>query len=87
MRRFALPLLMTMILSLAARGEDKPQLKAGIIGLDTSHVEAFTKTLNNPEARGVLSRVRVVAAYPGGSPDIPDSKDRLEGYTKTLRDK
>jgi predicted dehydrogenase len=87
MRRFTLPLLMTMILPLTARGEDKPPLRAGIIGLDTSHVVAFTQTLNNPKAKGVLARVRVVAAYPGGSADIPASKDRVEGYTKTLRDK
>jgi predicted dehydrogenase len=30
--------------------------------------------------------VRVVAAYPGGSRDIPSSRDRVEGYTKQLRD-
>src|SRR5207248_8501150 len=30
--------------------------------------------------------VRVVAAYPGGSPDLPDSRSRLEGFTRTLRD-
>jgi predicted dehydrogenase len=78
---------MTTIIPLAARGDDKPPLKAGIIGLDTSHVEAFTKTLNNPKAKGILARVRVVAAYPGGSADIPESKNRVEGYTKTLRDK
>jgi predicted dehydrogenase len=71
----------------SSRGEDKPPLKAGIIGLDTSHVVAFTQTLNNPKAEGVLSRVRIVAAYPGGSPDIPDSKNRIEGFTKTLREK
>jgi predicted dehydrogenase len=64
---------------------DKP-LRAGIIGLDTSHVVAFTQVLNNPKAKGVLARVRVVAAFPGGSPDLPDSRDRLAGFTKTLRD-
>lgn len=61
-------------------------LRAGIIGLDTSHVVAFTKALNNPEAPPELSGVRVVAAYPGGSADIPSSHDRVEGYTATLRD-
>ena len=70
----------------AAQDAPKP-LRAGIIGLDTSHVVAFTSLLNNPKARGTLAGVRVVAAYPGGSPDIPASRDRLEGYTKTLRDK
>lgn len=64
---------------------DEP-MKAGIIGLDTSHVVAFTKLLNDSNSGGVLADVTVVAAYPGGSPDIPSSADRLEGFTETLRD-
>src|SRR5205807_2839009 len=28
-----------------------------------------------------------VAAYPGGSPDVPDSHNRVDGFTKTLREK
>ncbi len=87
MHRATLALLLIVFTSLSVRGEEKPPLKAGIIGLDTSHVEVFTKMLNNPKAEGVLSRVRVVAAFPGGSSDIPDSRDRVAGYTKTLRDK
>jgi predicted dehydrogenase len=87
MYRSAFAFLLVLLPSLSAYGEDKPPLKAGIIGLDTSHVVAFTQSLNNPKATGALARVRVVAAYPGGSPDIPASKDRIEGFTKTLRDK
>jgi predicted dehydrogenase len=66
--------------------ESAKPLKAGIIGLDTSHVEAFTRLLNNPKAKGVLAEVKIVAAYPGGSPDLPASRDRLAGFTKKLRD-
>ena len=29
--------------------------------------------------------MKIVAAYPGGSPDIPDSRDRVKGYTEQLR--
>jgi predicted dehydrogenase len=87
MYRSTLALLLALLAPLSLRGEDRPQLKAGIIGLDTSHVVAFTQSLNNPKAEGALARVRVVAAYPGGSPDIPESKNRIEGFTKTLRDK
>jgi hypothetical protein len=76
-----------LLAPVAARGDETPPLKAGIIGLDTSHAVAFTKTLNDPKAKGVLARVRIVAAYPGGSDDIPESKDRVAGYTKELRDK
>lgn len=66
--------------------EDPKQLRIGIIGLDTSHVIAFTKVFNNPDAQGDLATMRVVAAYPGGSPDIPSSRGRIEGYTKQIRD-
>lgn len=57
--------------------------RLGMIGLDTSHVTAFTKILNDPANDW---RCRVVAGYPGGSPDIPSSANRVEGYTKQLRD-
>jgi predicted dehydrogenase len=69
----------------AEEGGSKP-LRAGIIGLDTSHVVAFTKVLNGPKAEGDLAGVRVVAAYPGGSPDIAQSRDRVADFTKQLRD-
>jgi hypothetical protein len=62
-------------------------LRIGIIGCDTSHVVAFTETLNNPEAKGHVPGGKVVAAYKGGSPDIPSSISRVEGYSKTLREK
>ena len=68
-------------------GEDAPKpLRVGIIGLDTSHVVAFTKVLNAPDAKGDLAGFRVVAAYPGGSPDVASSRDRVEGFTRQLRD-
>jgi predicted dehydrogenase len=80
--------LLVSSLSLSAADQEPAQpLRAGIIGLDTSHVEAFTRLLNNPKAKGVLADVKVVAAYPGGSPDLKDSRDRVAGFTQTLRDK
>lgn len=60
-------------------------IRAGIIGLDTSHVIAFTKTINDPMATGDLADVEVVAAFPGGSPDLPSSWDRVKGYTEQMR--
>jgi hypothetical protein len=71
----------------AAAEEPSKPLRAGIIGLDTSHVVAFTKLLNGPTPKAEVSGVRIVAAYPGGSPDIPSSRDRVAGYTQELRDK
>jgi Oxidoreductase family, NAD-binding Rossmann fold len=72
--------------AVAAQEPTKP-LRAGIIGLDTSHVVAFTKLLNDANPKPEVAGVRVVAAYPGGSQDIPSSRDRLAGYTNELRDK
>jgi hypothetical protein len=75
-----------LLLTSAGSADDKQPLRAGIIGLDTSHVEAFTKLLNNPKAKPELAGVRVVAAFKGGSPDIKASSSRVEGFTKKLRD-
>jgi predicted dehydrogenase len=72
---------------LTLKAEEAPAIRVGIIGLDTSHVVAFTSVLNDPKASGDLAGVRVVAAYPGGSPDIASSRDRVEGFTKELREK
>jgi len=66
-------------------GEPAKPLRAGIIGLDTSHVIAFTRLLNDPNAEGDLADVQVVAGFPGGSPDIPASADRVDKYTEQLR--
>ena len=73
----------------AVAKEDEPSkpLRAGIIGLDTSHVVAFTQLLNAATPKPEVAGVRVVAAYPGGSPDIPSSRDRVAGFTQELRDK
>jgi hypothetical protein len=68
----------------AARGAD---LRIGIIGCDTSHVEHFTELLNNPDAKGHVPGGKVVAAYKGGSPDIPSSIRHIDGYSKTIHDK
>ncbi len=52
-------------------------LKAGIIGCD-AHALPWTKILNDPKATGELADMVVVAAYPGGSPDIPHSMELLK---------
>src|SRR5258706_13226521 len=62
-------------------------LRIGIIGCDTSHVTAFTETLNNPDAKGHVAGGKVVAAFKGGSEDISSSASRVEGYAKTLQTK
>lgn len=52
-------------------------IKAGIIGID-AHANSWTKIINDPDVEGELADMTVVAAYPGGSPDIPQSMELLE---------
>jgi predicted dehydrogenase len=60
------------------------ELKAGIIGFDTSHVAAFTKILNDEKDPFHVKGIKVVAGYPSFSPDIESSASRVEGFKKTL---
>ncbi len=81
---FLLPLACTALPLAAA---ESPQwatkdLKAGIIGTDTSHVPAFTGLF----ARHPEWRVKVVAAFKGGSPDVPASANRVEKFAKQIHE-
>lgn len=79
--------LLSLMSSLAANAQETGKaIRVGIIGLDTSHVVAFTKALNNPQKAEGLAGVQVVAAFPGGSPDVASSRDRIEGFTTQLRE-
>lgn len=68
--------------SIPAEAKD---LRVGIIGLDTSHVVAFTKLLNDKKNPDHVAGARVIAAYPGGSPDVEASATRLQRFTDELR--
>ena len=46
-------------------------IRLGIIGTDTSHTPQFTRILNDDHDPEHVPGARVVAAYKGGSPDIP----------------
>src|ERR1700730_2638394 len=88
---FCVATLFNSFLTIAAFGDppgDKlagtSVLRAGIIGLDTSHVVEFTKALNDPKAGDDLTGVRVVAAFPGGS-EIPSSRDRVAKFTEQVK--
>jgi hypothetical protein len=70
----------------AIRAAEAPKpIRVGIIGLDTSHAVEFTKILNASGNQGDLAGVRVVAAYPGGSPDNPASWKRISEFTEEIR--
>ena len=78
----SLAILLTASLALAA---DPPEIKVGMIGLDTSHCIAFTKELNNSAAKEDVARCRVIACYPKGSPDIESSTSRVPKYTEEIK--
>lgn len=84
-RRIVLLLAPMVICAHAAFAADNAVIRVGIIGCDTSHVPAFTRILNDPANTGDLAGVRVVAAFPGGSADLPSSRDRVQEYTDGLR--
>jgi hypothetical protein len=76
-----------LALALLLPGTQEEPIKIGIIGLDTSHVVAFTSLLNDPKNANHIPGCKVVAAFKGGSPDIEASSGRIEGFTKTLKEK
>jgi predicted dehydrogenase len=84
MRRLVLTFWFAFILAGQAMSAD---LRIGIIGLDTSHVIAFTKSFNDPSNQDFVSGGRVIAAYKGGSPDLKPSAGRIDQFTAELRDK
>lgn len=71
-----------LIFTLPAQAQN---IRAGIIGLDTSHVLAFTKTLNAQPQKPEVMGVRMVAAYPQGSKDIESSTARVPEYTEKVK--
>ncbi len=71
-------------------GQESPKpLRAGIIGLDTGHVVAFSGAFNkgpkNPADAAALAGVKMVAAYPKGSPDIESSTSRVPEYIEDVK--
>lgn len=89
-RLFCQATLALLIVTVALSGslkakENKQELRAGIIGLDTSHAIAFTKMLNTGKPEGELAGIRIVAAYPKGSPDIQSSVSRVPKYTEDVK--
>jgi len=62
------------------------ELKLGMIGLDTSHCPAFTKLLHDKGGPHHVPGGRVVAAFPGGSPEFSKSYSRVDKFTEQMRD-
>jgi predicted dehydrogenase len=59
--------------------------RIGMIGLDTGHSPAFTKSLNDPLAGDKYNGYKVVAAYPNGTDNILEWKNRIPEFTKEVQ--
>ena len=82
------PLLLPAILVAAAvRAEEpaKAPIRVGIIGLD-AHAVPWTTIITDPKAQPPISEMKVVAAVPAYSPDIPFSADNIEKNKQAMRD-
>jgi len=66
-----------------AKPPETKSFRIGMIGLDTSHVTAFTKIINEREKD---YGCKVVVGYSGGSPDIKDSAGRVQQFTTEMKD-
>jgi hypothetical protein len=62
-------------------------LRLGIVGTDSSHSVEFTRILNDVAAKDHIRGARVVAAYRGGNPSRPLSRDRIERFSTALKEK
>lgn len=60
-------------------------IRLGIIGLDTSHSEAFIKLINGENQAPDYVGFKIVAAYPYGSQTIESSYNRIPKYTETAK--
>ncbi|GAH65612.1 unnamed protein product, partial [marine sediment metagenome] len=70
---------------ISTRTEVAKGKRAGMIGLDTGHSVAFTKSLNDPMAGDRYGGYKVVAAYPNGTDNILDWKNRIPEYTEEVK--
>ena len=74
------------ILALASGGLPAAELRAGILGLDTSPCITYSKLLD-PAASDPVSGARFVAALKVGSPDVEKSASRVDGFATEMRDR
>ncbi len=61
-------------------------LRIGMIGLDTSHCEVFTKLLNDCKNEYHVAGCQVVKAFPGGSKLFSNSYNRVEQITANMKE-
>jgi Oxidoreductase family, NAD-binding Rossmann fold len=78
-------LMVQLMLVLVMATLSKATIRIGIVGTDTSHSVEFTRLLNDSMSPNHVNGGIVVAAFKGGSPDIPSSRDRVDRFAEELR--
>ena len=78
---------LALLCAVAPAAAQTAEIRVGIIGTDTSHVTAFTKLLNDKRDPNHVPGARVVAAFKGGSPDVDESRTRIDRFAAELKDK
>ncbi len=81
----ALVLASLFLLRLAPLVAGAEPIKLGVLGLDNYQAVAFTQLFHDPKAEGDLAGIRVVAAFPAGSPDIEESVRELPKWQKDIQ--
>lgn len=67
-----------------AQDAGKP-IRVGVIGMDNYQCVEFAQFMNNPQAAGEFAGLRVVAGFPGGSPDLPESREVLPKWIEQIQ--
>ena len=83
-------LTLAFAVALAQPGSAQPAkadapIKVGVIGLDNYQAVAFTELFHNPKAPANLTGLKVVAAFPAGSPDIEESVRELPKWSEAIK--
>jgi predicted dehydrogenase len=60
-------------------------IKVGVIGMDNYQCVAFTNLFHRSKEDDELSGIKVVAAFPGGSPDIEESVQSLPRWVDAFK--
>lgn len=83
--RLAAVALAALALPAATRAQEGARsIKVGIIGLD-AHAVPWTQLIHKPDAPAPISDLRIVAAVPAPSADIPFSADNIQKNIDTMR--
>ncbi len=83
-RKFFALMAVTAMCLTGGTGSAAEPVRVGLLGIDNFGSVAYTEFLNRPHAEGVFEGVRVVAAYPIGSDDYPESDKLVASWKDQL---